>query len=91
MRLTIAGGLSCLRLQQGIRYTDGIDACLDSYTIFLIVQGDVDFLAVCRDQKPHEETSERVSSVPGKNRARGFQAAAAHTSKSNNHGMEADW
>ena len=38
---------------------------VELYTIFLVVQGNVDLLAVCVDEKSHEEVSERVSSVPG--------------------------
>ena len=76
---------------RGIRYTDGSEECLEPSAIFLMVQGDFDQLAVRFDQESHEVASEGVSSIPGRNWARGFQKAAVYPSQWNNHGMDAGW
>ena len=41
---------------QVIHYTDRSEACLEPSAIFLMVQGDIDLLAVCLDKEPHGET-----------------------------------
>ena len=53
---------------QGIRYTDRSEACLEPCAIFLMVEGDIDILAVCLDEEPHEETSKGVPSIPEGNK-----------------------
>ena len=37
-----------------------------------MVSGDADILAVHDDEESHEESSERISKVPGRDRARGL-------------------
>ena len=64
---------------------------MDSNTVFLVVQSDIDFLAVCVDEKPHREESEGVSSLTGKDRAESFQETTARPSQRNNYGMKAGW
>ena len=56
-----------------------------------MIQSDVEFLAMCPDEKSHEETSEGVSSVPGSKKAGCLQEAAAYPSQWVNHEMEAFW
>ena len=51
---------------------------MESYKIFLVVQGNVDLLSVYLDKKSHEETSEGVSSVPGRDRTGSLQETIAH-------------
>ena len=91
MQLIRAGGLSCLRLPARYSPYRWKWKGMEPHTIFLTVQGDVDFLAVCLDEKSHEVTSKGVSSVPGRNRAEGFQETGAYPSQWNNYGMATSW
>ena len=52
-----------------------------SYTIFLVVQGDVDAVVVCLDEKLQEGASEKVSSVPGRDRVGNLQETIAQSSR----------
>ena len=54
---------------------------VESYTIFRVVQGDVDLVAVCLDKESHEEASEGVSSALGRDRAGSLQETIAHPSQ----------
>ena len=49
-----------------------------------MVQSDVDLVAVCLDEKSHEEAAEGVSSVPGRDWAESLQETIAHPSQRNN-------
>ena len=65
---------------------------VDSYKNFLVVQGNVDVVAVCLNEKSHAEGSEGVSSVPGRDRAGSLQETiAAHPSQRYNYRMESGW
>ena len=61
---------------------------MELHKILSIVLTDVDVLVVHGDEESHEETSERVSTVPGRDRARSFQETLANPSQCDNHGLE---
>ena len=50
------------------------------HTVLHMVSGDTDILAVHVDEKPREETSERISSVLGRDPAGSFQETKCHPS-----------
>ena len=50
---------------QGIRYTNGGQACMEQHKILLMVSSDIDVLVIRGDEGSHEQTSERISTVPG--------------------------
>ena len=66
---------------QSVRCTHGGEARLDSHTILLMVSGDTHVLAVYVDEESHEEASQRISSVPGRDRAGGLQETLTNTSQ----------
>ena len=51
-----------------------------------MVSGDADVLAVHGDEESHEEASERVSTVPDRDRSEGLQETLANPSHCDNHG-----
>ena len=74
-----------------VSFTYGSETRILSHTFFLMVQSDVDLSAVCLDEKPHEETSEGVSSATGQDRAGGFRETTTHPSQRKNYWMEVGW
>ena len=50
---------------QGIRYTNGGQACREPHKILPMVSSDIDVLVVRGDEGSHEKTSERMRTVPG--------------------------
>ena len=46
---------------------------MEPHKILPVVSSDIDILVICGDEGSHEETSERVSAVPGGDRTRGFK------------------
>ena len=52
---------------QGIRHTNGSQACMEPHMVLSVVSKDVDILVVRGDERSHEEISEGISTVPGKN------------------------
>ena len=64
---------------------------MESHKILPMVSSDVDVLVVHGDEGSHEETSERVSTVPGRDRAGSFQETLAYPSQRDNHGLEKSW
>ena len=73
---------------QSILYTHGGEARLDSYKILPMFLSDVDVLVVLGDERSHEEASERLSTVPGRDRAGNFSEILANPSQCDNHGLE---
>ena len=69
MPLITAGCLSCLRCVQSTLYTHGGEARVELHKTYPMVSSDVDVLVVHGDERSHEEASERVSTVPGQDRA----------------------
>ena len=63
---------------QGILYTYGGEARLESHEILPMVSNDVDVLVVHGDEGSYEEASVRVSTVPGRDRAGSFQDTLAN-------------
>ena len=53
---------------------------MESHEILFNVSGDADVLTVHGDEESHEEASERISTVPGRDRARGLQQTLANSS-----------
>ena len=47
------------------RYTNGGPACMEPHKILPMVPSDIDVLVIRGDEGSHEETSERISTVPG--------------------------
>ena len=68
MPLITTGGLSCLRLRAKYSLYPGGEARVESQKILLMVSSDVDVLFVHGDEGSHEEASERVLIVPGRDR-----------------------
>ena len=75
---------------QSILYTYGGEARVESHKVLPMVSADVDVdvLVVQGDEGSHEEASEEVSTVPGRDRAESFQDTLANTSQCDNHGLE---
>ena len=61
---------------------------MESHKILPMVPSDVDVLVIHGDARSHEETSEGVSTVPGRDRAGGFQETLAYPSQRDNHVLE---
>ena len=61
---------------------------MESHKILFMFSGDAEVLAVHGDEKSHEEASERVSTVPGRDRAGGFQETLADPSQCNTMGWK---
>ena len=76
---------------QNILYTHGGEARVESHKILPIVSSEVDFLVVHGDRGSHEEASEKVSTVPGRDRTGSFQETLDNLSQCDNHGLEKSW
>ena len=76
---------------QGILYTYGGEGSVESHKTLPMVSSDVDVLVVHGDEGSHEEASEGVSTVPGRDRAESFQEILANPSQSDNHRLEKSW
>ena len=63
---------------QNIRCTPGSEAHVEPHTIFFIVSGDTDLLAIHFDEESHEEASEGVPSIPGRDKAGSLQEISTH-------------
>ena len=70
---------------------DGGEARVESHKILPMVSSDVDVLVVHGDEGSQEEASERVSTVPGRDRAGSIQNTLAISSQCDNHGLENNW
>ena len=66
---------------QGIRHTNGSQARMEPYKVLSVVSSDVDILVVHGDEGSHEEISEGISTVPGRNRTGSLQETSADPSK----------
>ena len=65
---------------QSIRHTDGSQARMESLEVLSMVSGDTDVLVVHDNERSHEKTSKRVSTVPGRDWAGSFQETPANPS-----------
>ena len=65
---------------QNILYTYGGEARVESHKILRMVSSDVDVLVIHGDEGSHEETSEGVSTLPGRNWTGSFQEALVNPS-----------
>ena len=73
---------------QGIRHTDGGQARIEPHKVLPVVSSDTDILVVYCDEVPYEETSERISAVPGGDRAGSLQETFADPPKGDHDGLE---
>ena len=64
---------------------------MKSHKILPMVSSDVDVLVIHGDEGSHEETSEGVSTVPGRDRAGSFQETLVYPSQCHKHGLEKSW
>ena len=64
--------------------------CL-AQTMWYPEHSNFDVLFIHGDEGSHEETSEEVSTVPGRDRAGSFQETLANPSQRDNHGLEKSW
>ena len=53
---------------------------MESHENLSIVSSDADVVAVYRDEEAHEEASERISTIPGRDWAGGLQETLANSS-----------
>ena len=56
--------------------------------LYYVVQDNVKFWAVRHREESHEDTSQHISSVPGRKRTRGFQETIADSWQRDNHSVE---
>ena len=73
---------------QGIRHTNGSQTHVEPLEILSLVSRDVSILVICGDQGSHEETSKRISTIPGRDRTRCLQETSADPSKCDHDGVE---
>ena len=64
---------------------------MESYKILPMVSSDVEVLVVHGDEGSHEEASEKVSAVPGRDWPGSFQETLANPSQCDNHAFEKSW
>ena len=80
MSLTTAGDLSCSRLRVKYSLCPRSEERAKSHEILFMFSSDADVAAVYGDEESHEEASERISTSPGQDRARGLQDTFANSS-----------
>ena len=73
---------------QGIRHTNGNQACMEPHKVLSVVSSDVDILFVHGDERSLEEISEGISTVPGRNRTGSLQETSADISKCDHDRLE---
>ena len=61
---------------------------VESHKILPMVSSEVDVLVIHGDEGSHEETSEGVSTVPGRDRIGSLQETLVNPSQCDNHGLE---
>ena len=73
---------------QGIRHTNGSQTLMEPLKVLSLVSSDVDVLAIHDNEGSYEEISEGISTVPGRDRAGGFQETSADPSKCDQDGWK---
>ena len=73
---------------QSVRYTDGGQALMEPHKVLPVVSSDIDILVICGDEGSYEETSERISAVPGGDRTGSLQETFADPPKCDYDGLE---
>ena len=53
---------------------------MESHEILFMVSSDADVVAIYGDEELHEKASEKILTVPSRDRARGFQDTLANSS-----------
>ena len=76
---------------QSVRYTDGGQARMEPHKNLTVVSSDIDILVICGDEGPYEETSEKISAVPGGDRTVSLQETFAVPPKCDYDGLEESW
>ena len=64
---------------------------MESPKVLLMVLNDIDVLVVHGDEGSHEEASESVSTIPGRDRAGSFPNTLANPSQCKKYGLEKSW
>ena len=72
----------------GIRHTYGSQARMEPHKVLPVVSSDTDILVVYGDEVLYEETSEKISAVPGGDRAGSLQKIFAEPPKCDHNGLE---
>ena len=73
---------------QGVNHTYGGQAHMEPHKVLSVVSSDIDILVVYGDERPHEEASERIPTVPGRDRTGNLQEIFADPPKCDHGGME---
>ena len=89
--MTIAGDLSCLRLHAKCSLYQWRSGTYEPYKILPVVSSDIDILVICGDEGSYEEAPERISAVPGGDRAGSLQETIADPPKCDYDGLEESW
>ena len=66
---------------QSVRYIDGCQEYMEPHKILPVVLSEIDILVICGDEGSYEETSERISAVPGGDRTGSLQETFADPPK----------
>ena len=64
---------------------------MEPQKILPVVSSDIDILDICGDEGSYEEASERISAVPGGDRAGSLQETFADPLKCDYDGLEERW
>ena len=62
-----------------------------THKVLSLVSSDVDVLVIHDNEGSYEEISERISTVPGRDRTGGFQETSADPSECDHDGLEKNW
>ena len=73
---------------QGIRYTDGGQARIEPHKVLPVVSSDTDILVVYGDEGSYEKASQRMSTIPGRDRTGSLQETFADPPKCDHSGLE---
>ena len=73
---------------QGARHTNGGQTRVEPLEILSLVSRDINSLVICSDEGSHEETSNGISTIPGRDRTRCLQKTSADPSKCAHDGLE---
>ena len=76
---------------QSVRYTDVGQARMEPHKILPVVSSDIVILVICGDEGSYEETSEKISAVPGEDRTGSLQENFADPPKCDYDWLEESW
>ena len=73
---------------QGVRHIYGGQARMEPHKVLSLVSSDIDILVVYGDERPHEEASQRIPTVPGRDRTGSLQETFDDPPKCDHDGIE---